>query len=191
MLGFFALGETDTARFVEGAGTNTDDRLPLEFTAPRALYLDTHRENQEALRRARTSPLPELGPDARAELERADAHYWMGIGCLGRNALEDALAHFRRALELERGHKLALLATAGVYLRLDRPSDALTFASDALDQGPLRARTLLLLGRIHAALNQPVRAKEVLEQALALEPGDARLRSDLLLELGRVGDDSR
>ncbi len=31
----------------------------------------------------------------------------------------------------------------------------------------------------------------VLEQALVLEPGDARLRSDLLLELGRVGGDRR
>src|SRR6266478_4156285 len=55
VLGFFTLGETDTARLVADAATNTDDRLPLEFSAPRALYLETGRENQEVLRRARTS----------------------------------------------------------------------------------------------------------------------------------------
>ncbi len=187
VLGFFVLGEADTARLVDGAGTNTDDRLTLEFTAPRALYLDTGRENQEVLRRARTSPLPDFAPGGQGELELADTQYWIGMGCLARNALDDALAHFRRALELERDHRPASLETSGVYLRLGRLGEALTFAQRALDHGPLRARTLLLLGRIHVSLKQPERAREILEQALALEPGDARLRSDLLLALQRVG----
>jgi spermidine synthase len=191
LLGFFTLGETDTVRFVERAGTNTDDRLPLEFSAPRALYLDTGRQNQEAMRRARTSPLPELAPGTRDELERAEASYWIGVACLGRNALEDALAHFQRALEVERDHKPALLESAGIYLKMGRPHDALAFAQRALDHGPLRAKTLYLVGRIYETLNLTDRAWQALEQALALEPGDARLRSDVLLALKRLGGEGR
>src|SRR5437870_4349247 len=186
VLGFFALGETDTARFVEDAERNTDDRLTLEFSAPRALYLDTSRTNQEAIRKARTSLLPELAPGSRGELERADVRYWIGMGCLGRNAMEDALAHFQRALELEPDHKPALLETSRVHFRLGRPEEALAFAQRALDRGPLRARTLYLLGRIHAALKSPDRAKKSFEEALALVPEDQKLRADLLLELKRV-----
>src|SRR3989442_1325349 len=186
VLGFFALGETDTARFVEDAERNTDDRLTLEFSAPRALYLDTSRTNQEAIRKARTSPLPELAPGSRGELERADVRYWIGMGCLGRNAMEDALAHFQRALELEPDHKPALLETNLVHFLLGRPEEALAFAQRALDRGPLRARTLYLLGRIHAALKSPDRAKKSFEEALALVPEDQKLRADLLLELKRV-----
>src|SRR5438874_900895 len=186
VLGFFALGETDTARFVEDAERNTDDRLTLEFSAPRALYLDTSRANQEAIRKARTSLLPELAPGSRGELERADVRYWIGMGCLGRNAMEDALAHFQRALELEPDHKPALLETSRVHFRLGRPEEALAFAQRALDRGPLRARTLYLLGRTHAALKSPDRAKKSFEEALALVPEDQKLRADLLLELKRV-----
>jgi len=108
------------------------------------------------------------------------------MGCLGRNAMEDALAHFQRALELEPDHKPALLETSRVHFRLGRPEEALAFAQRALDRGPLRARTLHLLGRIHAALKSPDRAKKSFEEALALVPEDQKLRADLLLELKRV-----
>lgn len=174
VLGLFTLGEEDTARLVERAPTNTDDRLTLEFSAPRALYLATGAENQEMLRRARTSPLPALGPQGRGELDRADAQYWIGRGCLARNALGDALAHFERALALEPDHRAALLETSRVYLRLGRPDGALDFAHRALDQGPLRAQTLFVLGRIYEALGRPDRARESFAQAFALEPALGR-----------------
>ena len=187
VLGVFALGETDAARLVDRAETNTDDRLPLEFSAPRALYLDTARENRDVIRRARTSSLPELLRGGEGELERAETHFWIGMGCLVRNAPEDALAHFARALELERDHKPSLLEASNVHLRLGRPDQALALAQRALDRGPLRARTLYLLGRIHEALKSPERAQENFVQALALEAGDAKLREDLLAALRRVG----
>lgn len=191
LLGLFALGEADTARFAEHAGTNTDDRLPLEFSAPRALYLETHRQNQAAMRSLRTSPLPELVPGTPGELERADAQFWIGMGCLARNALEDARARFQRVLELERDHKPALLELSNVHLRLGHPYEALALANQALDYGPLRARTLLLLGRIYAALKSPDQARKSFEQALALDSADAKVRLDLLQELKRVGGESR
>src|SRR5438132_479375 len=186
VLGFCTLEATATARLVADAATNTDDRLPLEFSAPRALYLETGRENQEGLRRARTSSLPALSPGGQGELDRAGTHYWIGMGCLRRNAMDDALAHFRQALTLDPRHRPSLLEASSLYLWLGRPDDALPLAYRALDQGPLRARTLYLVGRMYKALKSPDRARESLEQALALEPTDAKLRSDLLRELKRM-----
>src|SRR5437016_13803536 len=103
------------------------------------------------------------------------------MGCLGRNAMEDALAHFQRALELEPDHKPALLETSRVHFRLGRPEEALAFAQRALDRGPLRARTLYLLGRIHAAVKSPDRAKKYVEAEVALVPADQKLRNHVLM----------
>ena len=77
VLGYFVLGEGDTARYARGADVNTDDRLSLEFSAPRALYLDTHAENARALRRFRTTSLPEVTPGSLAELENPDVRSWI------------------------------------------------------------------------------------------------------------------
>src|SRR5262249_14401443 len=58
ILGYFMLGEADTQRLVAGAGVNTDDRLPLEFSAPRSLYLDTVDQNWSMVERFQTAALP-------------------------------------------------------------------------------------------------------------------------------------
>jgi hypothetical protein len=44
IFGYFMLGEAGTEAFPRGAPVNTDDRLSLEFSAPRALYVDTTTE---------------------------------------------------------------------------------------------------------------------------------------------------
>jgi spermidine synthase len=77
LLGYFALGEADTARYARGARLNTDDRLSLEFSAPRALYLDTHAENARALRRFRTTDLPEVTPASRTVLDDPAVQSWI------------------------------------------------------------------------------------------------------------------
>ncbi len=78
VLGYFALGEGDAARYARGATVNTDDRLALEFSAPRALYLDTHAENARGLRRFASTPLPEVTPGSAGVLDSAEVR--SGIG---------------------------------------------------------------------------------------------------------------
>jgi spermidine synthase len=85
VLGYFALGEGDTARYAQGAPVNTDDRLALEFSAPRALYLDTHAENSRALRRFATRELPEVTAASRAALE--DPEVQAGIAATRRELI--------------------------------------------------------------------------------------------------------
>jgi spermidine synthase len=56
----FALDEQDLVRLGKGATLNTDDLLPLEFSAPRNLYRDTLTLNHRLLQRVKQSRLPVL-----------------------------------------------------------------------------------------------------------------------------------
>ena len=66
MLRHFVLGERDAARYADGAPLNTDDRLRLEFSAPRALYLDTYRPNLDLMRKFRLAERPDIMPESRS-----------------------------------------------------------------------------------------------------------------------------
>lgn len=56
----FALNEHDLVRLGKGATLNTDDLLPLEFSAPRNLYRDTMTLNYNLLQRMKRSRSPAL-----------------------------------------------------------------------------------------------------------------------------------
>ncbi|MBI2081748.1 MAG: fused MFS/spermidine synthase, partial [candidate division NC10 bacterium] len=131
VLGFFMLGEKDAARLAEGAGLNTDDRLPLEFSAPRALYVDTTNINWKMVHRFKAAELPEVTPAGRQELERPEARYAIGMALLNRNVYGDALFHFQKALERDPGHTLSLLRASVIYLKVGRPKEALDLAERA------------------------------------------------------------
>jgi tetratricopeptide (TPR) repeat protein len=173
------LGEEDTRRLSEGAGLNTDDRLPLEFSAPRALYLDTTIRNWHFVRSFKTREFPEVTAESRAALERPDTRYWIGAGCLSRQALEDALPHFERALQLDPGHTRSLLGASWVHLNLRHPSEALDLAQQAIAREPLNANALFLAGLASQALNSIMQATAFFERAVTLQPENAEFRRAL------------
>ena len=179
MLGFFALREDDAARLGAGAGINTDDRLPLEFSAPRSLYVDTSMPNQVLIGWFRRASLPELTPESAREIERADSRYWIGVGCLRRGAPADALAQFERALALEPSHAPAALGASTAALQLGRPADALAFARRALAREPAQPAALFLAGAASWWLGQTSEAGRFFERAVALEPQNAEFRGAL------------
>jgi tetratricopeptide (TPR) repeat protein len=179
MLGFFALREDDAARLGAGAGINTDDRLPLEFSAPRSLYVDTSMPNQVLVAWFRRASLPELTPESAREIERADSRYWIGVGCLRRGAPADALAQFERALALEPSHGPAALGASTAALQLGRPADALAFALRSLAREPAQPAALFLAGAASWWLGETSEAGRFFERAVALEPQNAEFRGAL------------
>lgn len=52
-----------------------DDHLSLEFSAPRALYLQTDMENLAMLRACKHALLPEITAASRSLLDREDVRY--------------------------------------------------------------------------------------------------------------------
>jgi spermidine synthase len=93
ILGHFLLGEADAARCIGPGPVNTDDRLSLEFSAPRALYLDTVTANGAWLTGCRVAELPEVTAETRGQLDRPEIRHWIGTGMLTRGAQRDALRY--------------------------------------------------------------------------------------------------
>ena len=179
LLGLFVLGEEDTARLAAGAGVNTDDRLPLEFGAPRALYLETSIPNRAMVAFFRSADLPALTSESAPLMEQAENRYWAGVGCLRRADPASALAHFERVLQLDPTHAPAAIAAATAALQLGRPAPALDFARRALARQPPPPAALFLAGVAAWWLGRGHEAGAYLERASALEPGNAEFRETL------------
>ncbi len=179
LLGLFVLGEDDAARLAVGAGLNTDDRLPLEFGAPRALYLETSVPNRAMVASFRSADLPALTPESAPLMDQRANRYWAGVGCLRRADPAAALAHFERVLQLDPTHTPAAIAAAMAALQLGRPAPALDFARRALARPPAPPAALFLAGVSAWWLGRGEEAGSYLERASALEPGNAEFRETL------------
>jgi spermidine synthase len=179
VLGYFMLGEQDTRRFSEAARLNTDDRLPLEFSAPRALYLDTVMGNQRLVRSFKVAEFPDLTSASRDALDRPDVRYWIGANYLSRGMLEDALSQFQQALQLDPEHAESLLGATRVHLRLRRPAEALGLARRVIAREPLNADAFYLAGLASRALNANTEAAAFFERAANLEPQNDQFRRAL------------
>jgi spermidine synthase len=179
LLGLFRLGEQDTAQLAAGAGLNADDRLPLEFSAPRALYLDTTARNLELLRSHRTSPLPEVTPDSQAELRRAEVRFGIAMGYHGQNAPDDALAELGRALALEPGYVPALFWAGAIRVQRGRHAEAMAFLRRVHELDPGNAQAFLLAGLAALGQGMPADAVRFLERGAALEPASREIGAAL------------
>ncbi len=78
----FLLTEPETARLTLGADLNDDDRLPLEFSAPKSLYRDTALTNYRMVRAFRAAELPPLAGRGAQHLETAGVRYDLGMAYL-------------------------------------------------------------------------------------------------------------
>jgi spermidine synthase len=176
VLGFFMLGEADTARFAQGGGLNTDDKLPLEFSAPRALYLDTGETNWRLVHQFRQAALPEVTASSRSALEHADARSWIGRVDLTRMAYDDAQQQFQRALELDPRSLPAQVGMSIVLLQKDRTEEAFRLARQVAEREPKNATALFVAGIAAGRLRKPDEALTLIRRAVALEPDNAQFQ---------------
>jgi tetratricopeptide (TPR) repeat protein len=173
------LGEEDARRFSESAGLNTDDRLPLEFSAPRALYLDTAASNRQLVQGFKTSELPDLTAGSREFLQRPEVRYLIGAAYLKRQVPEDALVQFQQALQLDPEDTRSLLGAGRAYLNLRRPVEALGLAKRAITREPINADAFFLAGLASRAMGATTEAAAFFERATTLQPQNAEFRRAL------------
>ena len=176
ILGFFMLNDADTARFAERGGLNTDDKLPLEFSAPRALYLDTGETNWRLVHQFRQAPLPEVTASSRPALEHADVRSWIGRVDLTRLAYDDAQQQFERALELDPRSLAAQLGMSIVLLQKDRTEEAFRLARQVAERDPKNATALFVAGIAAGRLRKPDEALTLIRRAVAIEPDNAQFQ---------------
>src|SRR5262249_16250965 len=128
VLGYFVLSDNDTARLTADADLNTDDRLPLEFSAPPTLYLDTVEPNLRMVEGVRTRGGPEVPPESEASLDQPGVAFAVGRGYANRGRWNLALPHLERALQLDPENRQAAVWTALGNVRLRRPQVGLQLA---------------------------------------------------------------
>ncbi|HET7875471.1 MAG TPA: fused MFS/spermidine synthase [Methylomirabilota bacterium] len=182
ILGIFLLADGNALRYAGGAPLHTDDRLELEFSAPRALYYRTAEANMELLGKYRPPGFPEIVGADSATLDGAPARRWIGEAALRRRGLDDAVAHFGRVLAQDPANVPALLGLARALFELGRAPEAMDAAQRALGRAPRNAEALFLAGSFATRLGRQQDALGYLEQAVALEPANRQYRDTL----GRV-----
>jgi len=117
----------------------------------------------------------------------ADALVLRGRLGLEGAAPEQALADFRRAVELAPATSGALAWRALAWLELDRPGPALDDARRAVTLTPSAALGHLALGRALLAQDRPQDALAALDEALRLDPDLGPARADRARALRALG----
>jgi tetratricopeptide (TPR) repeat protein len=113
--------------------------------------------------------------EARRLIERKGgdlrAEQWLGQVLQAKGSNDEALARYRAVLEKDPAQAEALAGLVNILVEIDRAQDALPVL-EAYPKGDLQPS--LLLGKVYRTLGDMAAARQVLEEAIAANPADAR-----------------
>jgi spermidine synthase len=195
---FIARGDA-LERYANGAAVQTDDRLALEYSAPRAIYGRFQQSNVMRLRQiARDAELPAAVRDA-GRTATPDQWRNRGLMLLGAGAAMQALDDLRRAAEQDPfdGETLDGLARAAARAgRIEAAEELLRRVASASRSVP----ATIELSRVLAARGQSDDATDTARSAVLMDPTNSaaleqlawmyadRGDVDALTQLARVAD---
>jgi tetratricopeptide (TPR) repeat protein len=182
----FVAGPAELERYGQGAGVLTDDRMSLEFSAPKELHGRSAGENGATLKALRRG---NEGPEViRRANASADSRAWTRRGQMmaRRDAHSAALADFQRALEIDMGNGEALdgLVRAAVLTR--KSAEALGRLESLTSGTAPSTRFLVARSKLLAASDQGEGAREAAVQAAARADG----KEDALSQLASLQADA-
>ncbi|MBI3606838.1 MAG: fused MFS/spermidine synthase [Nitrospirae bacterium] len=183
LLADFYLDEQELARLTAGAPLNTDDRLPLEFSAPRNLYRDTIEVNADMLRAVKSSGFPPLRGRHLEDLDRPAVQFDLAIGLVAKQYYEDARRHLDNALAKDPKYAQALVLRGWLHKLANRYPEALQDFQAALRINPKDAGTHQQLGLLYLRQKKMDDAVAALKQAVALDPKNPGYADDLATAL--------
>jgi spermidine synthase len=180
LLSAFYLDERELERLTLNADLNTDDLLPLEFSAPRNIYQDTIMPNYQALRAVKTSRFPPLRGARLETLDAPAVRVDLAIGYMAKAMYEEALDHLNDALVRDSRYTTAWVLRGWTHRVAGRFPEALQDLQAALRIDPSHAGAYHELGLLFLARKQPREAVTALQYAVELAPDNAEYVSDLL-----------
>lgn len=187
LLADFLLTEQDAARYAQNADVNTDDLLPLEFSAPRSLYLDTTNLNWVTLTSFRTSEFPPLLASGLRKLDDPEVRHDLGVVYLRKNLLMQAAAEFEKALAKDPKHLPSLLELGRVQVGLHLPLKAVQSFETVLRYDPRNAEAYFQLALAYQAQQLPARALLFASKAVGLKPQNPAYQTQLAFLLENQG----
>jgi spermidine synthase len=170
LLADFLLGEEDVARYAQNAGLNSDDILPLEFSAPRSLYLETGGLNRRIMRAFRRAEFPPMAGEDVGRLVAPAARYEIGMAYQRKNLPAEAAEQFEKALEREPGHLPSRLELGRLQLRSNLPLRAIENFEAVLSRDPRNADAAFQLAVAYQTQQLSAQALRYASKAVSFQP---------------------
>jgi len=158
------------------------DKIGIHRTIMRALTL--MRDDEEAAEKTLLAVL-------RTDPDILDAHQMLGQLATTQRRFDDALGHYRRALELDPAHKNSLMGMASSYRALGRSEEALVGFRRALEVSGHDTRATLAIADIEFKLGRLDEAARALDDAADTTEAPALIYNKLgevRAEQGRRGE---
>lgn len=187
------LDDAGVRAFAAGAPVHTDDRMTLEFTAPRSLLTAGWTVIKESLRRTREGLMPE-GPAAQSAGGAAELYKLAGEAAVDISGDLVAEPFFRKALEISPGDPRALTGLGRSAIASGDPARAEGLFRQAIERRAPFAQAYLYLGKLYAVRRQADKALACLESGVKKFPSDPRLAlalGELYFDRARYADARR
>lgn len=187
----FMGGPGELERYAAGAELFTDDRMTLEFSAPRELHRRTASDNGAALETLLSDHEgPAIVRQARAA---AGASAWRNRAAMMARSDVHAAAYddYVRALTLDPGDALALDGLVRTAVLTTRAPDALAWIKTLTSNRPPTVEVLVAISKLLAAAGSPDDAVETATQASRLVPAAPIAFEQLASLFADAGDTSR
>ena len=169
----------------------TDDRLALEFSAPRGMYAARGARNAETLRQiAVVSPRPVVVSEA---IGSATASMWRDVGLmhLEAKAADAAYAALARAASSDARDEALLDGLLRAAAASGREDPAARLLEDLAGRDPRNVPARVALSRLRASAGQGDAALAAAGQALQIDPGSPVAREQLASLFADAGDAPR
>jgi tetratricopeptide (TPR) repeat protein/transglutaminase-like putative cysteine protease len=179
--------QTPSGRAAETASKMEGTPAELHKAGVKALQSKDYRAAIDLLKR---------GVDADASLENPgmpnstikDGWYDLGLAYAGANYHEEAIAAFRKQLEIDRNHKRANGDLAMELQQTGKNDEAIAAYRKQLETSPYDKTTLKNFGLLLAQLGRDADARTELEAAAAIPPDDPETKMALAQVYGRLGE---
>jgi Flp pilus assembly protein TadD len=187
-LSAFVGGGEEIARYAQGARLQTDNRMALEFSGPRAVNLESPDDNAAALialrehGRRRPAVAGALAAAGAAEWRNRAAMMWQA------NAYRPAYDDYARALALDPSDSAAAMGLVRAAAASARDEAAATLLTRLAEEDSARAAPRIALSRLRASHGQIQDAIDVAVDACRAKPPQAAAFEQLASIYADVGD---
>src|SRR4051812_6340298 len=191
LLSLFAGGPAELARYADAAIVQTDDRMALEFSAPRRIYGRSVNENTAALERLLGDG--RLPAAVAAVMRPAGARQWAARGAMNlkAQAYTAAYASFRRAAALDSRDADVLKGVSDAAAGANRQDEERSWLEALARDDPRNEAALVELSRVRAAAHDYDGALAAASDAARLMPEDPRPVEQLASVLADMNDGAR
>jgi Flp pilus assembly protein TadD len=189
LLSQYVGGPRELARYGDGARIQTDDRTPLEYSAPRGIYGRSREDNSAAVRALAADPPPAL-VDAAARATDAD---WTARGQmeLKAQAFPAAYASFLRAATINPKNASALSGLSDAAGGIGKLAEVRDWLAAAAARDRTNAAVRIELSRVLAVTGDATGAANAASDALQITPDDPHAAEQLASVFADTGDGQR